>query len=134
MYANFFSLRFPSGTYVHYTGKRKIGESVPTFDNRGLVHYNWRRAVTGKMIRSFFGEPNHYDQEHRVVGYTRPDGLLKLRHYNKDGSCVGYTYSFFGIFLLHSFFFEDRSKNHFYDSVCSLLYNNNRKKRGEQAC
>ena len=96
----FFSLRLPFGMYVHYARGRKVGVSKPAYD-KGLVHYNHRRKLTGKMIRSFFGEPNHYDLQGHCTGYSRPGGLLKVLHYNRDGACIGYSYSLFGILFLH---------------------------------
>jgi len=99
---NFFSLRLPWGMYLHYAKGRKILESIPGY-SKGLVHYNRRRKPVGKMIRSFLGEPNHYDLQGHCVGYSRPAGRGKVMHYNQDGNCVGYTYSICKVLFVHRF-------------------------------
>lgn len=96
----FFSLHLPFGIYVHYAGGRKIGESRPAYD-KGLVHYDRRGEMIGKMERSFFGEPNHYDLQRRCVGYSRCEGLCKIVHYDKDGGVVGCSCCLFYLFYFH---------------------------------
>lgn len=73
----FFSLRLPFGIYVHYAKGRKIGQSRSACD-KGFAHYNRRRRLVSKTIRSFFGEPNHYDPEWRCIGYSRRTGLGRV--------------------------------------------------------
>lgn len=96
----FLSLRLPFGMYVHYAGGRKIGESRPAYD-KGLVHYNRRRKLTVKTVRSFFGEPNHYDSQGKCVGYSRCGGLGKIVHYDRNGDEIGYTYHFLHLVYFH---------------------------------
>lgn len=96
----FFSLRLPFGMYVHYAKGRKIGESRPAYD-KGLVHYNRRGKMIGKMVRSFFGEPNHYDLQRHCIGYSRRKGLSKIIHYGRDGGIIGHTYHLFHVLYFH---------------------------------
>ena len=80
----------PSGVYVHYARGRKIGESRPGF-GRGLIHYNSRKKLTGKMLRSALGEPNHYDKDGTCIGCSRYTGWGKITHYDLHGNPVGVT-------------------------------------------
>ena len=95
----FFSLRLPFGIYVHYASGRKIGESRPAY-SKGLVHYNRRRKLVSKTMRSFFGEPNHYDPQGRCTGYSRRTSLGAITHYDRNGKIIGHSRSFFGILYL----------------------------------
>lgn len=92
----FFSLRLPFGMYVHYAKGRRIGESRPAY-NKGLVHYNRRRKLVSKTIRSFFGEPNHYDPQGRCTGYSRRTSLGAIIHYDRNGKVIGHSRSILGI-------------------------------------
>lgn len=94
-----FSIRLPFGMFVHYAGGRKIGESRPAYD-KGLIHYNRRRKLVSKTIRSFFGEPNHYDLQGRCTGYSRRTGLGGFTHYDREGKVIGHSTSFFGMLYL----------------------------------
>lgn len=96
----FLSLRLPFGIYVHYAGGRKIGESRPAYD-KGLVHYNCRKKLIVKTVRSFFGEPNHYDSQGKCVGYSRCGSLAKIVHYDCNGDEIGYTYHFLHLVYFH---------------------------------
>ena len=96
----FFSLRLPFGMYVHYAKGRRIGESRPAY-NKGLVHYNHRRKLIVKTIRSFFGEPNHYDSQGKCAGYSRGKGLSKIIHFDRNGNEVGYTQHFLHLVYFH---------------------------------
>ena len=95
----FLSLRLPFGMYVHYAGGRKTGESGPAY-NKGLLHYNRRRKLTIKTIRSFFGEPNHYDLQGHCVGYSRRTGFGVITHYDRHGKVIGHSRSILGILYL----------------------------------
>ena len=99
---NYISLRLPFGAYIHFAGFRKIGESWPCYDN-GLLHYNRRGKQIGRTMRSFFGEPNHYDTQGHCTGYSRSVGILKVAHYNSTGECIGHTYCFLRVVLFHRF-------------------------------
>lgn len=96
----FFSLRLPFGMYVHYAKGRKIGESRPAYD-KGLVHYNRRKKLVVKTVRSFFGEPNHYDQQGNCIGYSRGRGLSKIVHFDRNGNKIGYTRRVLCVFYFH---------------------------------
>lgn len=96
----FFSLRLPFGRYIHYARGRKLGESRPAYA-KGLIHYDPGKRLTGKMVRSFFGEPNHYDRQGKSVGYSRYESRNKLVHYDRQGCRIGYTYSIFRVFYVH---------------------------------
>ena len=95
----FFSLRLPFGIYVHYASGRKIGESRPAY-GKGLVHYNRRKKLIGKIVRNFFGEPNHYDLHGRCIGYSRKIGFAKVAHFDRNGIVIGYTYRIFGFLFI----------------------------------
>ena len=89
---SYISLCLPFGAYIHFAGIRRIGESRPCYD-KGLAHYNRRGKQIGKTMRSFFGEPNHYDAQGRCTGYSRSVGILKVAHYSRAGECIGCTYN-----------------------------------------
>ena len=95
----FFSLRLPFGIYVHYAKGRKIGESRPAY-SKGLVHCNRRKQIVVKTVRSFFGEPNHYDPQGRCVGYSRRTKLGRVTHYDRNGKIIGYSTSILGILYI----------------------------------
>ena len=96
----FITLRLPFGVYVHYGKGSKMGQSRPSFGN-GLVHYDYRRRVKSKTVRTFTGEPNHYDTQGDCIGYSRCENLVKLIHYDCRGWRVGYTYRFLGLIFIH---------------------------------
>lgn len=96
----FFSLRLPFGMYVHYASGRKIGESRSAY-SKGLVHYNRRKKLVVKTVRSFFGEPNHYDKQGNCIGYSRCCGLSKIVHFDRNGNKIGYTHHFLCLLYFH---------------------------------
>lgn len=99
-HTKFFSLCLPFGIYVHYAKGRKIGESRPAY-SKGLVHYNRRKKLVVKTVRSFFGEPNHYDKQGNCVGYSRHCGLSKIAHFDRNGNKIGYTHHILCLLYFH---------------------------------
>ena len=95
-----FSIRIPRLIMLHVLISSPVRISVPTCF-RGWAHYGKRLRPMGRIDRSFIGEPNHYDNHGRCVGYSRKAGFARFQHFDNRGNPVGSSYSFAGILWIH---------------------------------
>lgn len=94
------SVVIPRFKILHFRNGRRIGESRYGYA-KCLAHYNRRGKPVGKTLRSFFGEPNHYDIQNRCTGYSRKGRLGIILHYDNRGNLIGQTRPILGLLLLH---------------------------------
>ena len=96
-----FSIRVPYWKTIHFAEGRKVGESRPACF-KGLAHYNRRGRSTGKSVRNFVGELNHYDCCENYAGYSRKTSFGKVSHYDSRGKCIGASINIAAIVFLHT--------------------------------
>lgn len=73
---------------VHFYGVRVLGKS--RFYAGNALYYQGKRYV-GKTVRNSFAQPNHYDRNGQIVGYTRKLRRTKAVHSDgKYGKLIGW--------------------------------------------